>query len=242
MADDEEGGGEEGAPAWMATFADLMSLLLTFFVLLLSFSTMDSIKFMGMVGSVRYAFGVKDEQHGRFVGLDDDILRMEDGHPEERQVLDNLAKKLKKSLSRSGLNSEGVAVSVGIDGVRLRVPGDLLFSGGTSVVSPRAFSFLDDVAVRTRTGSWEIKVEGHADRVGNSRSAFLDNWRLSADRAIATVEYLAQAGRVPRKQLSVASFGDTRPLTTNKTEEGRKKNRRVELLFRPPDQKKLSPR
>jgi chemotaxis protein MotB len=206
----------------MATFADLMSLLLTFFVLLLSFASMDSIKFMGMVGSIRYAFGIDEEVQGQFIGLSDDIMQSDQLHIREQKILDSLSQSLKAIAKKSGLQ-DGVNVSIGQDGVRMRIPGDLLFEGGTSAISPIAFQLLDQVARRTRSGHWRLTVEGHADA------------QLAADRAISTVEYLAEAGRVPRELLTASSYSDTRPVSTNGTAEGRRQNRRVELLFRPPE-------
>ena len=237
MADDEEGGGEEGAPAWMATFADLMSLLLTFFVLLLSFSSMDSRKFMGMSGSIRYAFGVQKDVPGKQVGKTDDMIQVSDSPRSGRQVFQALVKTLERAAGDRGLKDSGIEISVGKDGVRMRLPSDLLFAGGSSELNPKMLPFLNDIARRGRSGFWMINVEGHTDQIKKRGNDFSSSWRLSSDRAISTVDYLITKGKVPRNRLQADAFADTQPVAGNDTPAGRQKNRRVEFLFRPADRK-----
>lgn len=233
--DEEEEPAEEGAPAWMATFSDLMSLMLTFFVLLLSFSTMDVIKFRGMVGSMRQAFGVQVERPGMHVGMTDDIVQVSDFEKQERAIVDSLVQSLKKSAKERGYR-DAIEVSVGREGVLMRIPGDLMFDAGTSAVNPRAFVFLDDIAKQAKAGNWDVAIEGHTDSAA-PKGQSTSNWRLASDRAISTLEYLAEAGKVSKKRLSATSYADSRPIAANNTPGGRARNRRVELLFRPPEQR-----
>ena len=132
LEDDEGGGGEGGAPAWMATFGDMMSLLLTFFVLLLSFVNMDVVKFRDMMGSVQDAFGVQHEHPGSFEGLTTSVLELStrestgeleiidlpassasegesDGDPEAQKKLVLLLESAIESASASGQASSAAA-------------------------------------------------------------------------------------------------------------------------------------
>ncbi|MCP4500558.1 MAG: OmpA family protein [Deltaproteobacteria bacterium] len=222
-----------GAPAWMATFGDLMSLLLCFFVLLLSFASVDVMKFEGMVGSMKDAFGVKYEDPGMFIALKDSMLSVFD----KEHVSDNVStveKQLKGKL-RKLVKSTQVAGSVevysGRDGIIVRMDGDLLFSPGTASISPNSFVFLDEMASVMQQFNHDVSIEGHTDKSAPNRKVYSSNFDLSSRRALSVLDYVVEVGDVDPLRLRVVGFGDTRPVRKNDSIENRNKNRRVEFVF-----------
>lgn len=234
MEDEDEGGGSEGAPAWMATFADLMSLLLTFFVLLLSFANMDVMKFQGMIGSMRDAFGVKHQNPGMHIGLTDSITQLypkeavaDDGTPNENE---KMAAKLRKLIERRSLNGQ-VEVTSGKDGVTVRVEGDMMFGAGETEISPQSFVFLDEMAEVFKQMNYDVTVEGHTDNTPTGNDELDTNWHLSSMRAANAAAYLSQVGGIDSSRLAAKGLGSSKPLVKNDSPKGRARNRRVEFVY-----------
>jgi len=231
MIDDlEEPESKGGAPEWMVTFADLMSLLLTFFVLLLSFSNMEIVKFRTMAGSVRNALGLKSEFDLSDIPKGNELLPHEDpkegeGGPADRE----LEVRLTEALEDAGLEDSG-EVRVDDRGVILRLSGDLLFDSGESELKPAAFSFLDRLAGLLMSEQRSVDVGGHTDNVPISTPVYPSNWELSAARAGQAVRYLVENGVRPG-WLRAIGYAHTAPLASNDSAEGRALNRRVEFIF-----------
>jgi len=233
MSDNCEECPPEGAPAWMATFGDLMSLLLCFFVLLLSFASVDVMKFEGMVGSMKEAFGVKYEDPGMHIALKDSLLSVFD----KEHVSDSIStveKKLKGKLRKvvkSTQVSGSVEVFSGRDGVVVRMDGALLFAPGTSEINPASFVFLDEMASVVQQFNHDVSVEGHTDKSAPNRKVYGSNFHLSSMRALSVLSYLVEVGDVDANRLRAVGFGGTRPVRKNDSLANRKKNRRVEFVF-----------
>jgi chemotaxis protein MotB len=242
---EDEGGGEGGgSPAWMATFGDLMSLLLCFFVLLLSFATMDIIKFTQMVGSLQSAFGVQQEMIADFQTLSTspiefsktqssltlDILET----PTSGQSQADESRKLVTEIERV-VRELDLAGAVEVEneerGVVLRVSGGLLFGSGGTEIHPDSEPLLSRIAEIASRISNQISIEGHSDDQQIRTERYPSNWHLAAGRAIATLEHLAERDGLERERMNAASYGPTRPLVPNDSEEARAANRRVEFVF-----------
>ncbi|GAB4261914.1 MAG: flagellar motor protein MotB [Deferrisomatales bacterium] len=239
-----QGGGEEeveeGAPAWMATFADMSTLLLTFFVLLLSFANMDAQKFREMLGSVKDAFGVQKETWGDYMARSTDPLSIDTGGSEgdDSQEAAQPAPSAQQLLSvvEALFQDLGGMAEVGVDeqGVTVRVQGKLLFPSGSAELKPEAAAVLSRVSALLRKYNLDLHILGHTDSVPIETARFPSNWELSSARAAAALRYLVDRGADPRRLIAVG-FADSRPLDTNTTPEGRARNRRVEFLFRTPE-------
>lgn len=227
---------EAGAPEWMVTFADLMSLLLTFFVLLLSFSNMEIISFRTMSGSVKNALGLKSEFALSNTPMGKSLLPYQDpkegeggGEGKEKE---QIRAELEKMLEDAGLKGRAT-VRQTARGVSLHIQGDLLFDSGSADLKQAAFSVLDWLASYLHRLHYYVDVQGHSDSVPISTSVFPSNWELSAARAGRTVRYLTDNG-VPPRSLRAIGLSDTAPVDTNETAEGRVQNRRVEFIFARP--------
>jgi len=243
MADEEsrsDDGG--GAPAWMATFGDLMSLLLTFFILLLSFASMDIVKFRDALGSIQETLGVNPASGtGVFsasnspVAVSAPVTPAFQPRPAARTVLKKdlnkeVAQKVRQLVRRKRLDEE-VSVESTARGVIVRVKGQLFFNPGTADMKQEVRPLLDEIAGIIRKNPYSVAIEGHTDNIPIRSRRFKSNWELSAARAYSALRYLTDEQGIDSGRLSIAGFADTRPLDGNDTSEGRAKNRRVEFVF-----------
>jgi len=237
---------EEGAPAWMATFADMSTLLLTFFVLLLSFANMDAQKFREMLGSVKDAFGVQKETVGDYMARSTSAVdfaveqaqqaqqESQEGDRGEQQQSPSMEQAL--SIIQALFQEMGGAAEVLEDeeGVTVRVDGKLLFPSGSAQLRPEAAGVMERMASLLQNYTFDLYILGHTDSVPIETAQFPSNWELSSARAAASLRFLTGRGVDPRRLVSVG-FADSRPIDTNATPEGRGRNRRVEFLFKSAD-------
>ncbi len=239
MIDDDDSGSDSlGAPAWMVTFADLMSLLLTFFVLLLSFSNMEIVKFQTMMGSVRNALGSKSEFEVSDIPTGTSLMPFQDpqtgegvdvGPGEADPTPQQVREKLQELLEQAGLSEKGVAVETH-DGVVLQLSGDVLFDSGQTFINVEARKLLEALAQYTLSVEYSLDIVGYTDNVPIATAVYPSNWELSAGRAGQAVRYLTERGVEPSR-LRAIGRADTNPLQNNDTPEGRAQNRRVEFVF-----------
>jgi chemotaxis protein MotB len=224
---------EAGAPKWMVTFGDMMSLLLCFFVLLLSFSTTDIIKYEQLKGSLKDAFGMaKTNPDFQIPSADLIIATTIEVPPSVSALVSVRAKARQRAKSSSELEMES-----GADWVRIKVDGDALFESGSYRVSPGGEALLAGLADMVNEFQGTIMIEGHTDnqRPANSKfgpQSFFGNYELASMRAISVMEYFVTQQSVDAEKLIPLSHGDTRPRETNDDPRGRARNRRVEFEFR----------
>ena len=215
-----------GAPAWMATFGDLMSLLLTFFILLVSFSSIQESKFKQAAGSLKGAFGVLKSMptvpmHKNVLqirGSDTTIAGLEEKLEEFREKLKGLEK------------SDMVQISRTERGMAIRLDDSALFDSGKSDLREEAVPILAGVVSALTDFPNAIRIEGHTDNLPIRSERFPSNWELSAARATAVLRSL-QAGGVDPRRLSATGMGEWRPVAKNDTAENRQRNRRVEIFM-----------
>lgn len=227
---------EQCLPAWLAAFGDLMSLLLCFFVLLLSMSTMDAKKISEAIGSLSGAMsvlegGIKTEVSKRRI-QESTPLEVRD---ETSEQVNRIAAAVTEINEMTG-EGHGPAVSLeeAQDGFVIELPAALLFkSGSAAIENEDALLFLKRIAlvIGELPNETKISVQGHTDNQGpGAKSPYKDNWELSSARAISVLQELLLNGVDP-KRINAAGFGEHSPKATNMTEGGREKNRRVELHF-----------
>jgi chemotaxis protein MotB len=224
--DDE--GRKKGAPAWVVTFGDMMSLLLCFFVLLLSFSTMEAEKFKVVAGYLREAFGVQRKHH--YTEMPSGQLIVAAGAESSSYEGITLFEKIQVMVTEVEVE-ETVEAEIADDGVRLKIKGEALFAAGEAGLQGELLAFLSEVAELARTEDVRLIVEGHSDDRPISTARFPSNWELSSARAGAVVRWLTEEGGVPAHRIQAVGYAETRPVAPNDTAEGRAQNRRVEILF-----------
>ncbi len=220
----------EGAPGWMVTYGDMMGLLLTFFILLLSFSSINEKEFQEALSSLRGALGVLPGGLG--------LLTSPPSAKQSRitkEDMQRMARDLQKMLDVKALAGE---IKVGMDneqgGVLISLPSNVLFDTSSAVLLPEASSILNQVAsVLSPAPGAFIEVRGHTDnRPLRNAPQFNDNLDLSYNRAKAVMSFLASSEKLKQDAFETIACGDSQPIATNETEEGRQKNRRVDLFIR----------
>ena len=222
-----------GAPAWMVTFGDMMSLLLTFFVLLLSFSNMDEVRFKEMAGSMEDAFGVKQSEPDTVAPPGTThIFESSASSKSDANIMSKLQEMKAAAKNRKGEEGK-VTIEVFEDyrGIVLQVGDGNMFHAGRAEVKPGAWPFLDDVVAAVEDDLVEISVEAHTDNVPIKSAMFPSNWHLSAARSVSVVDYLVRAGKLRPSRLSAVGRGDSRPLLPNISSKNRARNRRLEFVF-----------
>jgi len=222
---------EEGAPMWVVTFGDLMSLLLCFFVLLLSFSEMDRNKYRIVSGSMKNAFGIQrkkpifDSPKGqKMISREFDqaivLVKVQD-------VIDPILDELEDEFQEF---KDSIEVEVEEDEVTIRMMGEATFGTGRAELRKEFVPLLRTIGEVLSKTRGEIIIAGHTDNVPLSGGPFRSNLGLSMARAGSVAEYLLKSTSIDPKRLSTMGFGEYRPFDTNDTEQGRQKNRRVEII------------
>ncbi len=230
---EEECNCEEGVPAWVATFADLMSLLLTFFVLLLSFANMDIQKFKDMMGSMKDAFGVqvKRKQADHIAYSPSKFERKEVKVDKDSQKVLGMVVKLKAMVKEDSELRKNVSISPEEQGVLMRVESGVMFSPGSAQLKPEAKKVMEDVISMLDEYNYSLIVRGHTDDKYVKSNKYPSNWELSAARAAAALRYIIRTGGIKSSRLKAVGYADTRPVVPNTTSENRAKNRRVEFYY-----------
>ena len=238
-ADEDEGGKKEGSPAWMATFADLVTLLMCFFVLLFAMSTTQQETFKELVESLRSALGVQSvPESGTREGLIMHAIPSEE--PAEDQKIDELGAMIEKQIQEIAsqvremvlFNKLGglVNVSESETGVVITLSDLLLFSAGDASLSEKGADILKKVTSVLAQLAYHVKVKGHTDTSPISTGKYPSNWELSASRAAAVAKLLVESGLEPTL-IAAEGYAEYRPIATNDTDKGRAQNRRVEIVY-----------
>jgi chemotaxis protein MotB len=228
--DDDGDDVQPGSPAWMATYADMTTLLLTFFVLLLSFAEMDVIAFKAVLGSVNKALGVASKNPGALEGVtaqpisfdqDNATEKSEQGIPDELIPIQRLIR---------NRNLDGaMKLIVTEKNVILRIHD--LFPAGSASLQPKDFAQLDIVTALCRIYPQPVDVQAHTDDRPIRTQQFPSNWELSAHRAASVARYLVRAGDIAPTRVKPAGFAEFSPVSANDTEAHRRENRRVDVIL-----------
>ena len=231
----EVGPCETGAPKWMATFGDLMSLLLCFFVLLLSFSEIDRQKYKQVAGSMVKAFGMQ---------------RQKNVSDSPRQGLKIIAKdfdqtavatRLKQFIGREleenfdelyGKIEDDIELEAGNKALVIRLMGESTFDSGKADIKPELRPLILRIGriLAKEATSGGIIIAGHTDNVPVHGGPFQTNLKLSIARAATVAQFLLDQTSIDPKRVSTMGFGKYRPIADNSNADGRRKNRRVEII------------
>jgi chemotaxis protein MotB len=227
---------EECLPAWLAAFGDLMSLLLCFFVLLLSMSSMDAKKVSEAIGSLSGAMSVLEG------GTQTEISkkRIQESTPiETKDETSETVNRIQQAIADANemqQKQQGPEITLdeAEEGFVINMPATLLFKAGSATIDNQdAILFLKRMSllIDEMPNDVEVSIQGHTDDGGPGvNSPFKDNWELSTARAISVLKELEIDGVDP-KRMNATGYAQYHPVATNATKIGREKNRRVELRF-----------
>lgn len=262
----------KGSPAWMTTFSDLMNLLLCFFVLLFSMSSVDAEKYAMVVASLQSSFSIfpsggasigdgtlvsagisqlenfdiyfqvsDSSQNGINGGdeeTDNDAQNTEtptevDIEKEYREQALSESEKMKEEIEKE-VNNYGIQNQVEVDFnaeyVSLTLNGAILFDSGKAEIRTDALSLIGQIGKILETfDSNIIEVEGHTDNVPMRSGRYEDNNVLSMYRALTVADYLRSITSLNPANIKSSGRGEYVPIADNATEEGRARNRRVEI-------------
>lgn len=222
-----------GAAEWLGTYGDLVTLLLCFFIMLFATSNVDSAKFDVLVqafnpGIFDYTGGDnimgemnKDENNAMSEFLSSEIVYQ----AELKSIADSI---------NNYTEEEDIQDSVDVirdkDKITIRFNSSLLFESGKATLKEHVKPYLNKIS-KTFPEGYSIQIEGHTDNLKISNKEFASNWELSAFRGINVLKYMINYCGIPSSKLSVAGYGEYRPIASNDTEEGRSKNRRVDIIL-----------
>jgi chemotaxis protein MotB len=221
----KKSGGDGGAPAWMVTYADMVTLLLTFFVLLLSMANMDQQKFKDALGSLRGAFGI----FGTSARTEVAPPKVISFAPMEDDYVQRLYQRVQIILSRLQIDRD-IELVKDRGAVVLRIRESILFDPGSCSLKESAQPVLRKIARLVRPMPLALRIEGHTDDTP-SNNPVMTNWDYSVQRAVATLKFLARENLIPLERMAAVGYGDQRPVAPNDSAKNRAMNRRVEFVL-----------
>ncbi len=217
-------------PPWIVSFACLMILMLAFFIVLVSYGTMEQGRIVQFVGSFKGSLnilpgGVKTEPSEEAVKPSREITL-------EFTEAKGFLSKVDEAREKSGYKWR-LGIRVTTKGVLINLSDYLLFGlkQGRADIDPDMKPFLNDLAELIRDTSYLVRIEGHTDETPVSTEQFPSSWELSAARAISVLKYFVDEGGISPLRLSAAGHGGYRPLFSNDTPEHRAGNRRVMIYL-----------
>ncbi|MDX9862296.1 MAG: OmpA family protein [Rhodospirillales bacterium] len=221
------------SPGWMVTYADMMSLLLCLFILILSFAKIDSTTFRKNAGPINQAFGVSKTPTDMTAPPTPNIITLNPFKTDPRRAEENrVLVEIKKVMAREILLSI-IDLEVKDNLVIIRFPGSAAFASGTADLAPEFMPSLGRIGEVLQSTRGRIFVSGHTDDVPISTERFRSNWDLSAARAVSVAHYLL-TDSIEAKRVIVQGAADSQPLVPNDTPENRARNRRVEIALEIP--------
>ncbi|MFI5267367.1 MAG: flagellar motor protein MotB [Chloroflexota bacterium] len=224
---------------WLLTYADLITLLMVFFVILYSFSIIDVQKFQDLKGSLDKAFS-----QGVLSGLNTTSLNASVAYGQVQQQITannntlkaSVASQLEKAADASG-SGDGITITEVTQGVTVSLASQLLFLSGTAKLKPGASELLGQIGEPLKNLTNPIEIVSNTDELGpqTSNSKYKDNWLLGNARSYNVLRVMVDKNSFPENRLSLWNKAQYSPMFPNDTPENRAKNRRVDLLIVFPD-------
>lgn len=220
----EDSGVGGGSPGWMTTFSDLMTLLLTFFILMFSISNLDTEKFQSVASSFQSVLSGSGGES--ILSEQDSIVDFTEQYMENKELYDKVSDYLEE-----GELGENVSVSMNAKGVFVEMKDAILFEPGSASLKVEGVEVLKQLEDLINDFENELVVEGYTDDIPESSTRFPTNWELSTARAVSVVRYLIDEENVDPERLSAVGYGEHRPIVPNDSVENRASNRRVNILI-----------
>ncbi|MBW2663934.1 MAG: flagellar motor protein MotB [Deltaproteobacteria bacterium] len=213
---------------WLTTFNDMVTLLLTFLVLVLSLSEMDKSKLTAASHAIRTVFNMpslKKEDVSIFTPF---VIPIRN----KAMIFENKKRKLAERINKALGGPEGIMdARVVKEGISVTIGEKLLFKTGMAEIEKRNNPALKGLCPILKKTVCQIRIEGHTDDVPISNRRFPSNWELSVARAVNVVKYFISEGGIFQERLSAAGYADSRPLFPNVSDHNRNINRRVEVIL-----------
>jgi chemotaxis protein MotB len=243
-----KGDEHENSERWLVSYADFITLLFAFFVVMYSLSSINEGKYRILSDSLVQAFRSADlNAQGQQIEIPPPtvitpIVRRPHITEREKQVkqaearrqqiaqrMRSMADAIRRVLQPLTENGQ-VNVTEGAFGISVEINASVLFAPGEAVLGAEAVAALRAVAGVLAGANFPVTVEGHTDNLPIRNYRFPSNWELSAVRASSVVRLFIESGVVPER-LTAAGYADQRPVAGNDTDAGRARNRRVAIMI-----------
>lgn len=217
---------------WLITYADLITLLLAFFIMMYTFSKQDSEKYRELTGHLRAIFtggsAVASQGGGTSGAAPFNVSLAAPGSTEE------VKKKLEQEINNVEANGDAVQKKISVitdeRGIVIRILDEAFFDPGKADLKTGAKKTLDHIVPVIATVSNPVRVEGHTDNIPISTPEFRSNWELSVRRATEVTRYLIEKHNLSPRRISAVGYAEYRPVAPNDTAENRSRNRRIEII------------
>lgn len=218
---------------WLGTYSDMVTLLLTFFILLYSMSSVDSEKLKQLSKAFNQVMvGTKGDSILQY-DLYDGEVPLVGGESDNKDISDtaqSMYKGVKEFVKDNNL-SDTVDITEDERGVILQLKDSILFQTGESKLKPESRDILNKINTLLKSVPNSIVVEGHTDNVPIHNSEYNSNWDLSTARAVTVVRYFIEEKGDNPSRFSASGYGEYKPLVANNSDDNRSKNRRVNILI-----------
>ncbi len=223
----------ENHERWLVSYADFITLLFAFFVVMYAVSSVNEGKYRVLSESMVSAFSNKKPMGQMSIvelpmnqtrpAMDAKLNKQ----PNDFQVFLRVA----NAVEANELSSDEMSVENTPRGVTIQIKDEVLFESGSAVMKPQVKEILDLIAALVKNLPNLISIEGHTDAIPIQTPQYPSNWELSASRATAMVRYFINENHLAPDRFSATGFGGERPVSSNLTAEGRALNRRVEIVI-----------
>lgn len=212
---------------WLLTYSDLITLLLIFFIVLYSMSTVDAKKFEDMLKSLSIALGGSSRggvlEQGRSLIPGDKVYK-------ERLEMQNTQERIRRMIAAKGLDGK-ISTTLSNRGLVISVKDTVLFPEGSVDLTSSAQEVILGVANILADMPNAVRIEGHTDTVPIHTARFYSNWELSTTRATNVLQFMIQSAGLPPQRLSAAGYGEYKPVVPNINDRNRALNRRVDIVL-----------
>lgn len=222
----------------MVSYADFVTLLFAFFVVMFASANSDSAKVDAVSESVKSA--LQEGSVAQVAHLVSEALngsKNPNAKPQKEQryaqpVMDlESSMKLLKEQLKAEIQAGKIELHLEARGLAISFTQAALFPSGEDVIDPAAFPSIGKVANAILLVPNPVRLEGHTDNVPIHNQRFKSNWELSSSRSIAVLELMMSRFNVPKERLSVGGYADIAPISSNNEEPGRARNRRVDIVI-----------
>jgi chemotaxis protein MotB len=241
---------------WLVSYADFITLLFAFFVVLYSASKADEKKRAQVAASIDSAFqslGIftnakrrPDKANTGADATDKPVIPMNIVMGEDvlaparvKEDLEQIRRELQQTLSNQ-IAQHTVSIKIGRDGLIISLREAGFFKSGSAIPRPETLDTLRQVAASLSRAPYDLRIEGHTDNIPIHTAEFDSNWELSAARATRIARLFLDLKAMPPERLSAAGYSEFHPVASNSTADGRAENRRVDLVVRPRTKMDLS--
>lgn len=224
----------ENHERWLVSYADFITLLFAFFVVMYSISSVNMGKYRTVSESIKAALNPivspPSSPSPLILSASKNAMTAPDSPGSKEAVIRKLRNLVKAIKASPQLAMVRITEKVNGD-IVITIPDQLLFNSGEAAVRPEALRFLEGLGTAIVELNRHTRIEGHTDNVPIRTAQFPSNWELSSTRAVMVVRVLSELYGVPVDHLAAVGHAETRPVTANADAEQRAKNRRVEVVI-----------